>query len=101
MVTRKNKPPFHNLYTLLSTAESRIYLSIFTGISVTKINAWLDPNSRVVPKADELVLMSKYFGCSIDWLLDLNDRNDSIKIEQDISILLYKLHLSHFLYIFQ
>lgn len=66
----KEKPLFHNLDTILSTPESRIQLSIFTGIPITKINNWLDPNSRVVPKADELVLMSKYFGCSVDWLLD-------------------------------
>lgn len=63
----------HNLRTLLPTPESRIQLSIFTGIPITKINNWLDPNSSVVPKADELVLMSKYFGCSVDWLLDLSD----------------------------
>lgn len=68
----KNKPPFHNLRTLLPTPESRIQLSIFTGIPITKINNWLDPNNRVVPKADELVLMSKYFGCSVYWLLDLD-----------------------------
>ena len=69
----KNKPPFHNLHTLLPTPESRIQLSIFTNIPITKIKNWLDPNSRVVPKADELVLMSKYFKCSVDWLLDLSD----------------------------
>lgn len=70
---QQHKPPFHNLHTLLQTPESRTYLSIFTGIPITKINNWLDPDSRVVPKADELVLMSKYFGCSVDWLLDLDD----------------------------
>lgn len=70
----KHKLSFHNLHTLLSTPESRTYLSIFTGISVTKINAWLDLNSRVVPKADELVLMSKYFNCTVDYLLDLSNR---------------------------
>lgn len=69
----KRKPPFHNLHTLLPTPESIIQLSIFTGIPITKINIWLNPNSRVVPKADELVLMAKYFECSVDWLLDLDD----------------------------
>lgn len=57
---------FHNLHALLPTPESRIQLSIFTGIPITKINNWFDPNSRVVPKADELVMMARYFGCSVD-----------------------------------
>lgn len=73
MRNRNHKPPFHNLHTLLQTPESRIYLSIFTGIPITRINNWFDPDSRVVPKADELVTMAKYFGCSVDWLLDLSD----------------------------
>lgn len=70
----KHKPPFHNLHTLLPTQESKIYLSIFTGIQITKINKWFDPNSRVVPKTDELVLMAKYFDCTVDYLLDLSFR---------------------------
>lgn len=69
----KHKPSFHNLHTLLSIPESRIQLSMFTSIPITKINNWFSPDSRVVPRADELVLMSKYFGCSMDWLLDLDD----------------------------
>lgn len=69
----KRKPPFHNLNTLLPTPESRIQLSMFTSIPIININNWFDPNSRVVPKVDELVLMSKYFGCGVDWLLDLDD----------------------------
>ncbi len=56
-----NKPPFHNLHTLLPTPESRTYLSIFTGIPSTKINNWLEPKSMTVPKADEVALLSKYF----------------------------------------
>lgn len=71
-----NKPSFHNLHTLLPTPESRIQLSIFTGIPITKINNWLDPNSRIVPKADELVLMAKYFNCTVYYLLDLSDRGE-------------------------
>ena len=70
----KHKPLFHNLHNLISTPESRIQLSIFAGIPVTKINNWLDPNSRAVPKADELVLMAKYFKCTVDYLFDLSDR---------------------------
>lgn len=50
----KQKLPFHNLHNLLPTQESRIKLSEATGISLTKINSWLDPNSRAVAKADEL-----------------------------------------------
>lgn len=65
--------PFHNLHAILPTPESRIQLSIFTGIHINKINKWLDPNSRVVPKADELILIAKYFNCTVDYLLDLSN----------------------------
>lgn len=68
------KPQFHNLHNLLPTQESRIQLSIFTGIPLTKINNWLDPEKKSVPKADSLVIMAKYFDCSVDYLLDLTDR---------------------------
>jgi hypothetical protein len=68
----KYKPPFHNLHNLLQAPESKIYLSMFTGIPIAKINNWFNPDNRVVPKADELVLMSKYFNCTVDWLLDLS-----------------------------
>lgn len=71
---QNHKPPFHNLHTILPTQESRIQLSIFTGIPITKINNWLTQNSMVVPKADDLILMAKYFACSVDYLLDLSDR---------------------------
>lgn len=76
MVTKQHKPLFHNLHTLLPTPEFRIQLSIFTGIPIVKINNWLDPNSMIVPKADELVLMAKYFGCTVDYLLDLSNRRE-------------------------
>lgn len=32
---------------------------------------WFDPDSKAVPKADELVLMALFFGCSTDYLIDL------------------------------
>lgn len=67
---------FNNLHTLLSTPESRIQLSIFTGIPISKINNWLDPNGGVVPKANDLILMAKYFNCMVDYLLDLSDRRE-------------------------
>lgn len=66
------KPPFHNLRTLLATSESKIKLSEATGIPITRINNWLDSDSRAVPKSDELVLMAKYFDCTVDYLLDLS-----------------------------
>lgn len=53
-----NKPPFHNLHTILTT--------------IAKINNWLDSDSSVVPKEDELMLMAKYFDCIVDYLLDLS-----------------------------
>lgn len=79
----KQKSSFHNLHNLLPTQESRIKLSESTGISITKINNWLDHNSKSVPKADELVLMADYFNCSTDYLLDLVSiqfKADDIKI---------------------
>lgn len=71
MITNKNKLPFNDLQTLLPTPESRTYLSIFTGIPITKINNWFDPNSGVVPKTDKLILIASYFDCSTNYLLDL------------------------------
>lgn len=86
----KQKPPFHNLHNLLQTPESRVRLSEATGISITKINNWLNPNNKSIPKADELVLMADYFNCSTDYLLDLV----SIQFKaDDIKILLGKLHI--------
>lgn len=69
----KHKPSFHNLHNLLPTQESITQLSESTGIPLTKINNWLDPDSRAVPKADSLVIMAKYFKCSVDYLLDLRN----------------------------
>lgn len=77
-----HNPLFHNLHTLLPTQESRVQLSIFTGIPLTKINNWLDSDSRAVPKADLLVIMARYFNCSVDYLLDLSNikqRPDDVK----------------------
>ena len=68
------RPKFNNLHNLLPTQESIEQLSEATSISLTEINKWLDPNSRVMPKADSLMAMSKYFGCTVDYLLDLSDR---------------------------
>lgn len=79
---QQHKPPFHNLHTLLPTQESITQLSEVTGISLAKINNWLDPDSRAVPKADSLVIMAKYFECSVDYLLDLSnikERPDDVK----------------------
>ncbi len=70
---QNQKPPFDNLHNLLPTKESRIELSEATNIPLTTINNWLDLNSGVVPKADALILMAKYFNCSVDYLLDLAD----------------------------
>lgn len=68
---QRTKPPLHNLYNLLQTPESRKLLSLFTGIQTSKIDKWFDPNSKTLPKADELLLMAKFFGCSTDYLMDL------------------------------
>lgn len=86
----QNKPPFHNLHNLLPTQESRIELSEATGIPLTKINNWLDYNSRAVPKADELVQIADYFDCSTDYLLDLV--NTQIRAD-DMKMLLKKLQI--------
>lgn len=67
-------PRFQNLHSLLPTQESIIQLSIFTGIPLTTINDWLDPDKKSVPKADSLIKMAKYFDCTVDYLLDLSDR---------------------------
>ncbi len=69
--TRRSKPPFNNLRSLLETPESRKLVSLFTGIKTSRMEKWFDPNSKAVPKADELVLIAKFFGCSTDYLMDL------------------------------
>lgn len=88
-----HKPAFHNLRNLLPTPESRTYLSIFTGIPITKINNWLDPDSGAVPKANELVQIADYFNCSTDYLLDLV--NTQIRAD-DMKMLLEKLQIGEF-----
>lgn len=65
---------FQNLHNLLPTQESRIKLSEATGIPVNKINDWLNQDKKAVPKADSLIIMAKYFGCTVDYLLDLSDK---------------------------
>lgn len=74
IMRQMNKPKFNNLHKLLPTQESREQLSEAINISHGTINKWLDQNSRVVPNADSLVAMSKYFGCTVNYLLDLSDR---------------------------
>lgn len=69
--TRRPKPPFNHLRSLLETLESRKQVSLFTGIETSKMEKWFDPNSKTVPMADELVLIAIFFGCSTDYLLDL------------------------------
>lgn len=44
-----------------------------TGILFPQINNWLDPNKESIPSADVMVVLAKYFGCSIDYLLDLSN----------------------------
>lgn len=89
----KQKPLFHNLHNLLPTPESRIKLSEATGIPLTKIDNWLNPNSKSVPKADELVQIADYFDCSTDYLLDLV--NTQIRAD-DMKMLLEKLQIGEF-----
>lgn len=64
---------WNNLRSLLSIKESRINLSNATGISINRINNWVDPNKKSAPKGDSLVILAKYFGCTTDYLLDLTD----------------------------
>ena len=60
-----------NLNNLLSTQESKEQLYKAKNLPLSTINKWLDPNSRVAPKADLLIFMAKYFGCTVDYLLDI------------------------------
>lgn len=77
-----NKMEFHNLRSLVPTEESKIDLSIAIGVPVKQVNAWLDPSNELVPKADSLIKMMKYFDCSCYYLLDLSnikERPDDVK----------------------
>lgn len=74
IMRQMSKPKFNNLHNLLQTKESIEQLPEAINISHNTINKWLAPNSRVVPKADYFVVMNKYFGCTVDYLLDLSDK---------------------------
>lgn len=67
----KSPLQLNNLRSLLPTLESRMELAHATGILLPQINNWLDPNKESVPNADVMVILAKYFGCSIDYLLDI------------------------------
>lgn len=69
----KSPIQFNNLHSLLPTQKSRIKLSEETGILLPQINNWLDPNKESIPSAEVMVMLSKYFGCSIDYLLDMSN----------------------------
>lgn len=69
---------FNNLQNLLPTQSSRVKLSAATGIHINKINGWLNPEKKSVPKADALIAMADYFDCSVDYLLDLASIKDRI-----------------------
>lgn len=69
---------------LLPTLEYGIKLSQETGIVFPQINNWLDQKKESIPSADVVVILAKYFGCSIDFLLDMpNDRNKFNKRVED------------------
>lgn len=68
---RGPKPPFNHLRSLLETLESREFVSIFTGIKISKMERWFDPNSKTLPRGDDLVKLALFFECSVDYLLDL------------------------------
>ena len=67
------KPPFNNLCNLLPDQKSRMKLSQETGILLSQVNNWLDPNKGSIPSAGVMIVLAKYFGCSIDYLLDLSN----------------------------
>lgn len=69
----KSPLQLNNLRNLLLTQESRMKLAEETGILFPQINNWLDPNKESIPSADVMVVLAKYFGCSIDYLLDLSN----------------------------
>jgi len=71
---KQSRLQFNNLHNLLPTQESRIKLSKTINIQFSKINKWLDPDSRLTLKADAIILMIKYFDCSVDYLLNLTNR---------------------------
>lgn len=64
---------FINLNNLLPTAESKVKLSQATDIPLNKLNTWLDPDNKAIPKADSLVKIANYFECSVDYLLDIDN----------------------------
>lgn len=72
----KSPIQLNNLRNLLPTQKSRMKLAEETGILLPQINNCLDPNKESIPSADVMVILAKYFGCSIDCLLDMTDMNN-------------------------
>lgn len=72
----KSPIQLNNLRNLLPTRKSIMKLSEETGILLPQIDNWLDPNKKSVPGADVMVVLAKYFGCSIDYLLDMTDKKN-------------------------
>lgn len=71
--TQRPKPPLNHLRSLLETPESQKLVSLFTGIKVTRMKKWFDPDSKTLPKGDDMVKLASFFGCSVDYLLDLTE----------------------------
>lgn len=70
---QKPKPPLNHLRSLLETSESKKLVSLFTGIKVSRMEKWFDPDSKTLPKGDDMVKLALFFGCSVDYLLDLTE----------------------------
>ena len=70
----KSPIQFNNLRNLIPTQKSRIKLAEETGILFSQINSWIDLDNESIPAMDALIILAKYFGCSIDFLLDLADK---------------------------
>jgi Helix-turn-helix. len=70
----KSPIQFNNLRNLIPTQKSRIKLAEETGILFSQINSWIDLDNESIPAMDDLIILAKYFGCSIDFLLDLADK---------------------------
>lgn len=64
---------WNNLQELLKESKSKSKLSKATGISTGNISDWFNPDKKAQPSADALVKIAEYFGCSVDYLLDLTE----------------------------
>lgn len=66
---------YEKFSTLLSKHNKTIYrVSVDTGIATSTLYDWRDGKSK--PKVDKLKILADYFGVSIEYFLDIEEKKE-------------------------